>query len=829
MTAVDDRPTTETADPLLPRLIERLAESDLPDDAQYLVVAAYEGADELESLLDGTATGALPDARAGEPVEVPHAWIERITVAGFRGIGPEASLHLKGEAGLTLVVGRNGSGKSSFAEAAEIALTGANARWESRTAAWRDGWQNLHRGDTPPSVTVDLQVTGEPGLTRVHRTWSGDRVTDSEVWTQRHGARREPGGLGWDEALVSYRPFLSYSELGAMLNGRPSDMYDSLFRILGLQRLVDAQDRLKAALDVFKEEEKQLKAEREDLLDALAGIDDERAGAVAEELRKRAPDLDVLRGLLRAEVGPVGDLAPLRAWSTLAAPDVEEATAAADALEAAVAAVADLADGDSEQARRLAALLEAALDHARHAAGRDCPVCGTADRLDDAWRAATVAEVARLKQAATAADAAHAALRSARARVEDVVRVPALLRTTPPAGVAGEGLADRWAAWAAAAQADAAAALAALRDGTASLAAAVRAAAAGAAEQLRRREDAWQPLAQRLREHVDRAAEVVLRSDTRAHLDAACTWLRAQADHLRNERLEPLARGAAETWQKLRQGSSVDLGPVRLEGDRRSNRRRVALDVTVEGLGSAALGVMSQGELHALGLSLFLPRATLEESPFRFVVIDDPVQAMDPAKVEGLAEVLFEVAKTRQVVVFTHDDRLPAAVRRQAQHADQDRAPVTIWQVVRREGSTVEVKKTDDPVSRYLSDARAVAKAEAMPVEVRRQVVPGLCRSAVEAACHEIVRRRRRLAGHDHAEVERAVTELSGVRVAVEAVLFPDGNPEDKKVPDVLSNRFGSRARATYLSCKDGAHDGHRGDLEQLVRDVALLVADLRR
>ena len=44
---------------------------------------------------------------------------------------------------------------------------------------------------------------------------------------------------------------------------------------------------------------------------------------------------------------------------------------------------------------------------------------------------------------------------------------------------------------------------------------------------------------------------------------------------------------------------------------------------------------MSQGELHALALALFLPRATAPESPFRFIVLDDPIQAMDPSKVEG--------------------------------------------------------------------------------------------------------------------------------------------------------------------------------------------------
>jgi hypothetical protein len=87
------------------------------------------------------------------------------------------------------------------------------------------------------------------------------------------------------------------------------------------------------------------------------------------------------------------------------------------------------------------------------------------------------------------------------------------------------------------------------------------------------------------------------------------------------------------TWEHLRQQSNVTLGKIELVGSKGS--RRVSLDVTVDGVAGAALGVMSQGELHSLALSLFLPRATLAESPFRFVVIDDPVQSMDPARIDG--------------------------------------------------------------------------------------------------------------------------------------------------------------------------------------------------
>jgi hypothetical protein len=59
-------------------------------------------------------------------------------------------------------------------------------------------------------------------------------------------------------------------------------------------------------------------------------------------------------------------------------------------------------------------------------------------------------------------------------------------------------------------------------------------------------------------------------------------------------------------------------------------------------------GLISQGEVNALALSVFLPRARLPASPFRFVMIDDRVQAMDRAEVDGLPRVLEKGATDRQ-------------------------------------------------------------------------------------------------------------------------------------------------------------------------------------
>jgi AAA domain, putative AbiEii toxin, Type IV TA system len=118
------------------------------------------------------------------------------------------------------------------------------------------------------------------------------------------------------------------------------------------------------------------------------------------------------------------------------------------------------------------------------------------------------------------------------------------------------------------------------------------------------------------------------------------------------------------------------------------------------GAPGSPLEVMSQGEVNALALAVFLPRARLPASPFRFLVIDDPVQAMDPAKVDGLARVLEKASADRQVIVFTHDNRLAEAVR-------QLRLPAVILELFRRPGSVVEVRPCLDPVTQALAGAGA--------------------------------------------------------------------------------------------------------------------------
>ena len=65
--------------------------------------------------------------------------------------------------------------------------------------------------------------------------------------------------------------------------------------------------------------------------------------------------------------------------------------------------------------------------------------------------------------------------------------------------------------------------------------------------------------------------------------------------------------------------------------------------MTVDATPAPTLGVLSQGEMHALALSMFLPRAALDESPFRFLVIDSPVWKGWTITSGTLAELFAEV------------------------------------------------------------------------------------------------------------------------------------------------------------------------------------------
>jgi hypothetical protein len=190
-------------DALLDVVLQRLDQVPLPDQAASLLLAALDGDEALARELDaGPGTErhirSRPASAAAPAAKPAGAYLRSLTVSGFRGIGPGAKLEVQPKPGLTLVTGRNGSGKSSFAEAMEVLLTGTLLRWKSaNSTVFRDSWQSKH-ADSGTRITATFLIEGRErrppsGAGRRGRSsipsrrgfrWQGSSVNrDSADWT----------------------------------------------------------------------------------------------------------------------------------------------------------------------------------------------------------------------------------------------------------------------------------------------------------------------------------------------------------------------------------------------------------------------------------------------------------------------------------------------------------------------------------------------------------------------------------------------------------------------------------------------------------------------
>jgi len=755
------------------------ADMSLSEQARLVVLAALESPEDLVDALGGAGLEAAPVNHPLKPqrdVSPVGAYLASIAVQAFRGVGPKAAVPLQPGPGLIVIAGRNGSGKSTLAEALEIALTGRNSRWDNKKgkgAVWSQSWRNLHT-DGPAEIRIGIAEEGS-GITTIGVDWrTGDDVDvdDRNCWVQRSGQRREdPSVLGWSEALQTYRPLLSYEELGHILEGTPSHFYDQLYRLLGLEKLTEAMQRLDSRVKQLRSPSAELKRVRDELKPILETHSDPRAATALLQLKKNKPDPEAVRPLITGHTVASTPVAWQQATS-LSVPTSEEAGERLTALREAADKEREEASRSDSLASDRAQLLELGLQFHDQHGEQPCPVCGQG-ALDETWAVEARAAMEREVVASRALKAARAVASEARsalvALVRGVVRPPLSdddLTTLPAAQQAWEPFAQ-------------------LPDGDdAALAehvesllpelertyAALRDQASNLTQQ---RADEWGPVAEKLMDWMGKARAAAKAAPQLKLAEEALKWLRENAGDLRNERITPLADQARKIWAQLRQESNVDLGAIRLDGQNTS--RRVTLQAEVDGVETEAFGVMSQGELQALALAIFIPRATSPESPFRFIVLDDPIQAMDPSKIDGFLEVLTGLARDRQVIVLTHDDRLPAAIR-------VSRTQARILEVTRDANSVVRVEESSDPATRILDDAFAIAADDAVPDEIKARAIPRLCREALEVTAKDVFASQALKLGRSRIEVES--TWEAARKVFSRLALALSLKPDDKQTVD---------------------------------------------
>jgi hypothetical protein len=188
---------------------------------------------------------------------------------------------------------------------------------------------------------------------------------------------------------------------------------------------------------------------------------------------------------------------------------------------------------------------------------------------------------------------------------------------------------------------------------------------------------------------------------------------------------------------------------------------------------------------------------------------------MDASRVDGLARVLESVAQDHQVVVLTHDERLPDACRRL-------RITTRILEVTRGEMSEVTVRTKKNPVDDYLDDARAILATDSFPIEARRRVIPGLCRNSIEAACIDATRARLLKIGIPFDQIEERIDAAGTLLPRMALALFGDSNQAGQVMAHV-NQKYGSTFGDCVSALKSGTHVLIDDDPEALIRSTEKL------
>jgi hypothetical protein len=283
-----------------------------------------------------------------------------------------------------------------------------------------------------------------------------------------------------------------------MFSSRAAALYEALSAVLGLEEFDLILATLRDARLACERGGKDEKQARRGLRQRLEASDDDRASAVAEMLARRQPDMKIVLDAAGESGAPVAG--SLVALSSLEIPSADAIMDGFGVIDRAAERVAELALGDTARLEALAGLFETGLAfHRAHgdAEPADCPLCGAEQRLDAAWTERVSAEIAELRGRSHDLRAARSeranVLRAAREQLFSAATGTALLEAAS-AGLELNAPSGAWQDWIEAFREDDATFQAQGAELAKRLRDQLEHARKLAADDRRRREDAWRPL-----------------------------------------------------------------------------------------------------------------------------------------------------------------------------------------------------------------------------------------------------------------------------------------------------------------------------------------------
>lgn len=245
----------------------------------------------------------------------------------------------------------------------------------------------------------------------------------------------------------------------------------------------------------------------------------------------------------------------------------------------------------------------------------------------------------------------------------------------------------------------------------------------------------------------DLAADLVAesaRQRTIKRITAAERALREAAGKVLDARFEQMSDTITAWWRSIRPEELVDFGGVKRRAGGALFVNLVAAlrtDLSSDPVEREALGVYSDSQLNALGLSIFLARTQLLDSPI--VVLDDPIPGSDADHrttfVENTLGQLLDSGV--QVVLSTFDGKLVQHARAIHDWRGLSAYDLTLLDAV----SGTEVTQTSDTFSQLLLEAEDNLHS---PTARSRRAACNSLRSAAERLAKQIIATGRTHDGH---------------------------------------------------------------------------------
>ena len=763
------------------------------------------------------------------------SYLKEITVSGFRGIGGTVSLKLNPKPGLTVVTGKNGSGKSSFVEALETLMTGTSLRWENKTVDYKSGWKNLH--SSSHRISAEFTTAGE-STTDFMLTSSVSGKTakvDPVIIDKTTGETISPKGENWFRDLDIYRPFLTYSEISQLLEQGPSKRYDAISSILGLDQISGAIENLRQERLSIQKKGKELDELQNELIIKLeaADIDEIFKNSLLNALKEPSPSIHGLSAILESRSGAELDeeilqlkeqlieltnddaikaiqaeISKLTILKSTKLPSIEKANQLAAECRQ-LQASEKLVSLDSSESQLILDALNSAKELNHTFNHTDCPVCENKEALNELWGKSTSARIEELEKSVAEAKRLQGLKSELNVRlIQFFFPIPEQLQSTMRFSTIND-LVLKWNTWTNAPfESD----LEIMADHIESETEALIESWAITSEELSKSlndlesqikeitKSSQDKLVRKLQSQIDdRKAEQVILHDLEEYIEEISAHqyeelqsnknkegeeaLKKLQNEYRAEAYKPIANISRKFFQELCSDSSVTLDEIMLSGS--ATQRRLDLQVSVDGAETSAMSVMSQGELHSLALSLFLPRASFERSPFNFILIDDPIQAMDTHRVEGIAKILSSLAQSHQILVFSHDERLTDIIRRLKLNA-------TVIECIRGEKSSVTLRTIAHPAKQALSDAFSLTYELKKNPILFSSAIAGLCRYGVESALTDGIWNKLLLNRWSHKEIEELLGNVNKLMDLFSLYFFEDSG-KAKDVYEEVSKRYGDK------------------------------------